>query len=160
MEQDPLKTLAEIFFLDKDSPSAQVRRDYLDLRLDFSDDPRKLPRSDRYLWLVHWFCNQVENGGIDQFISNETGDYVSDTLEALQAIGAVKAHRFLKLACELFPDGQPSPNFDARQAQCRELFVRYGKYIDEVIAYAKSCESEDEISKLLLEFRRRSVPEV
>ena len=119
------RTLAEILGHDKgDSPEAQVYRiwlDLLDLGAEYvADVLLKLPPSDRYIWLVSCFSGQVDNGGIDQFLFNSSGDYVMETLEALAAIGASKSHRALEQACALFPNGRPSEDHDTREVQVRK----------------------------------------
>ena len=92
-------TLAEILGHDKgDSPDAQLCRIWLNLLYSGAESEDvlfQLPTCDRYIWFVTCFSAQVENGGIDQFLFNSSGDYVAETLEALAAIGASKSHRFL-----------------------------------------------------------------
>lgn len=111
--------------------TAEVRRLYLALDFHTEEDYRKLSRRDRYLCDVIWFEDQVMNGGVDQFLYNSTGDHVSETLEALKAVGAEEAHRLLKHACDLFPDGRPSANLKTRHDQLRE--ITGPKHIDDLI---------------------------
>jgi hypothetical protein len=156
MDDSRPKTIGEIIGLDQgDSPEAQVFRHWLDLLHSGAGRDEvlfKLPSCDRYLWLVYNFCSQVDNGGIDQFLFNSSGDYAAETLEALAAIGASRFHRALEQACALFPGGGPSKDHATREDQVRAINAKYGVHIDEIIA--GECESN--VAELLLDFRRRS----
>ena len=118
-------TFAEILGYDKgDTPDAQLCRIWLDLfysGAEYEDVLLQLPLYDRYIWLVCSFSEQVQNGGIDQFLFNSSGDYVAETLEALAAIGASNFHRALEQACALFPNGRPSEDHETREDQVREI---------------------------------------
>ncbi len=153
-------TLAEILGHDKgDSPNAQLCRIWLDLfysGAEYEDVLFQLPFYDRYIWHVSRFSAEVENGGIDQFLYNSSGDYVVETLEALAAIGASKSHRALEQACALFPNGRPSKDHETRENQVREINARLGdRHIDDIIAFG---EFESNLAELLLDFRRRNSP--
>ncbi len=112
------------------------------------EDYRKLPRRDRYVWDVSWFECEVMNGGVDQFLYNSAGDHAIECLGALKAIGAARAYCLLKQACDLFPDGKPSPRHEIRRWQLLEL--KHGKQIDHSI----SGEIEVELYQLLLNYYR------
>src|SRR5262245_55698170 len=83
---------------------------FLELRFDSEEGYRKSARRDRYLWDVSWFETQVENGGVDQFFFNSTGDRAIETLEALRAIGADDSARLVEAAVALFPGAAPDPD--------------------------------------------------
>ncbi len=82
-------------------------------------------RRDINLLLVVRWEYEIMNGGIDQFMTNGSGDYTAETLEALKAIGAKQSYHYLKQACGLFPDGMPSEDYETRDAQhvalCKSL---------------------------------------
>jgi hypothetical protein len=118
----------------------------LDVRSE--DDYRKLPRRDRYLWDVSWFEGEVMNGGVDQYLTNSTGDHWAECLEALNAIGAKDSYRLLKQACDLFPGGRPSRDEDIRHAQLRELAK--SNPVDDLIA----GEIEEDLYQYLLDYYR------
>ena len=153
-------TLAEILGRDKgETPDAQLCRIWLDLfymGAEYEEVLLHLPLCDRYIWLVSRFSSEVNNGGIDQFLSNSSGDYVAETLEALAAIGASKSCRALEQACELFPNGRPSGDHETRENQVREIIAKFeGRYIDDIVAMGKL---ESNLTELLLDFRRRNPP--
>jgi hypothetical protein len=161
MDQPQLraKTLAEILGFDKgESPNAQLCQIYselLALNADTEDGLRRLSLRDQYIWLISCFQNQVANGGIDQFLFNSYGDYVVETLEALAAIGAFNAHRILKKACELFPNGRPSENHETREDQVRTINAKFGKHMDELVG---AGEIENNLSQLLIDYWRLHAP--
>jgi hypothetical protein len=153
-------TLAEILGADQgDSPSAQCCRIWLDLfyaGAEYEEVLLQLPFYDRYFWFVSCFSSQVANGGIDQFLYNESGDYVAETLEALAAIGASKSHQALAQACALFPDGRPSGDHTTRMDQVRHIWSRPGgRKIDDLVG---AHDLESNFTELLLDFRRRHAP--
>jgi hypothetical protein len=44
-----------------------------------------------------------------------------ECLEALAVIGAKDAHSLLKNACQLFPEGKPSPDTEIRRGQLEHI---------------------------------------
>ncbi len=108
---------------------------------------RNLPRRDRYLIDVVWFETDVTQGGLDLYFYNPAGDHALDCLEALTAIGAHESASLLREACNLFPEGRPSPDRDQRRLQLNEITGGYDMiddYIDGSI--------EQELFRLLLEY--------
>ncbi len=63
---------------------------------------------------------EVYNGGLHQFYSNSSGDRYSETLDALQQLGAVHSRRIVVRSCELLFPGMDAPPID-RQDRCRIL---------------------------------------
>jgi hypothetical protein len=58
---------------------------------------------------------EVNNGGFDQFFYNSTGDNTVETIQALEAIGAVTMADILRRAAAKFPGGMPPKDRLARQ---------------------------------------------
>lgn len=125
---------------------------FLKLEVYSEEDYRKLPPRDRYLWDVTWFETEVMNGGVDQYLQNDTGDHIDECLEALQAIGAKKSHSLLTQACSLFPERRPSANRELRQKQLRELTGE--KNIDDLI----QGEIETDLFQLMLNYYHKVDP--
>jgi hypothetical protein len=68
-----------------------------------------LPRPTRVAYCLHRLEAEVNNGGLHQFFTNPTGEYVRETIEALTDIGASKTCNLLKRAVQIcFPGGYPS----------------------------------------------------
>lgn len=132
----------------------EANRIFLTLEVYSENDYRNLPRRDRCLWDVSWFETEVMNGGVDQYFYNSAGDHAAECLEALEAINAKGSSGLLKLACDLFPEGRPSPNREDRQEQLRQIVGDSG-HIDDLI----EGEIEYELYQLMLGYYRRTDPE-
>ena len=81
-------------------------------------DPRvrELARRERYLWEVQTLATYCDNGGLDSYFYY-AGDRVTDCMEALSAIGAMKSYQCLRSICDLFPNGLPPKDESERQEQ-------------------------------------------
>jgi Domain of unknown function (DUF4375) len=81
---------------------------------------RRLSAGEKFTILAYVFIAENTNGGIGQYLSNSSGDYSEDTLEAFEAVGAETAIAALKkIRAEVF-SGQAIPQ--DRQARCDILF--------------------------------------
>jgi hypothetical protein len=120
----------------------------------YSDaDYWRLARRDRYVWDVCWFEAEVMNGGVDQYLWNSAGDHANECLEALRAIGAKDSCALLKSACDLFPDGHPSSDRDARQKQLHDI-TRRDRHIDDRL----HGEIEVDLYQHMLDYYRKADP--
>ena len=50
-------------------------------------DPKTLPQAYRVIWLANQYVGEVDNGGIEQFFANSSGDDASETATALRTLG-------------------------------------------------------------------------
>ena len=83
--------------------------DFDDLLLADKAEFRRLERKVQVAYCLHRLEAEVNNGGFHQFFSNSTGEYVTETIQALVAIGATKTSELLKRAVSIgFPGGYPS----------------------------------------------------
>ena len=73
-----------------------------------------LTRAEQVAHCVHWLELEVNNGGFDQFFWNSAGDYARETVDALEAIGAVKFADLVRRAIAVFPGGDPPRDRDER----------------------------------------------
>ncbi len=64
---------------------------------------------------------EVNNGGFDQFFYNSAGDNTAETIQALDAIGAVTMADIVKRAAAKFPHGMPPKDRFARQELLLEI---------------------------------------
>jgi hypothetical protein len=75
-------------------------------------------------YCIHKLESEVNNGGFHQFFLNSSGEYVPETLRALNAIGAVTTRDLLERAVAIgFPKGYPA---DAKQHQEFSLLLLPG----------------------------------
>jgi hypothetical protein len=92
---------------------------------------------------------EVNNGGFHQFFYNSAGDNTVETIQALQAIGALHMADILRRAAAKFPGGMPPRERFARQDILLELFpdsARFEELDNEFYAYP------DDLSVLVKKF--------
>ncbi len=81
---------------------------------------RRLSMGETFTILAYVFIAETTNGGIGQYLSNSSGDYAEDTLEAFEVVGAdAVATALKKIKSEVF-SGHTIPR--DRQARCDILF--------------------------------------
>jgi hypothetical protein len=69
--------------------------DFDDLLLDTKAQFMQLAPKVQVAYCLHRLEAEVNNGGFHQFFSNSTGEYVTETMEALVEIGAMKTSELL-----------------------------------------------------------------
>lgn len=95
-------------------------------------DPATLPDSNvRDFLLSMLFQNEVENGGISQFLSNSSGDMCSETVSALKKIDANAAETLLK-ALDRFPNGIAPKDREMRNDLMDQMDEETIQYFDEL----------------------------
>lgn len=83
--------------------------DFDDLLVSSKAEFLRLAPKVQVAYCLHRLEAEVNNGGFEQFFSNSTGEYVSETIQALEKIGAIKTSELLKRAVSIgFPDGYPA----------------------------------------------------
>ena len=92
---------------------------------------------------------EVNNGGFDQYFYNSAGDNTAETIQALDAVGAMHMANILRRAAAKFPGGMPPKERFTRQAVLLELFpeaAAFEELDNEFYAYP------DDLSSLLKKF--------
>jgi len=74
----------------------------------------------RTIYRVGCFHGEVVNGGFSQFFSNSSGNWVPETMDALEQVGATLSRGLLAEAKTLFPGGVALRD---RQERCNLLFA-------------------------------------
>ena len=134
----------------------------------FRGDPRKavperLAPAARNIYFVTVLGGEVINGGISQFFSNSSGDFVPETLEALRAIGSELVRSLVEEALVAFGGALPPRD---RVKRCELLFAFEEREpnalerIDRVFyadVYAR--EPKEDLEALLLEYARAHASE-
>ena len=83
--------------------------DFDELVLSDKSDFDSLAPSTRIAYCLHQLEAEVNNGGVYQFFSNSSGEYVPETLQALSDIGAPRTRALLEQAVAIaFPGGYPA----------------------------------------------------
>jgi hypothetical protein len=80
-----------------------------------------MTREEQNVYLVHTLEGEVENGGVDQFFSNSSGNCALRTAEALEELGLVTQLAAFRKALAVFPVGNPSEDRSTRFAQLEAL---------------------------------------
>ena len=92
---------------------------------------------------------EVNNGGFDQYFYNSAGDNTAETIQALEAIGALHMASIVKRAAAKFPGGMPPKERFAQQDILLEFFPKAAAFEEldnEFYAYP------DDLSALLKKF--------
>src|ERR1700741_949977 len=99
--------------------------------------------------LIDEFEAEVNNGGFDQYFYNSAGDSTAETIQALEAIGALQMADILRRAAAMFPGATPPKERFARHDVLLELFPKAEAFEDldnEFYAYP------DDLGALLKKF--------
>lgn len=76
---------------------------------------RNISRAELTIYLCQALEGEVNNGGFSQFFFNSSGDYASETVEALREIGALKTAVILQKANSVYPNGLVPKDRDERE---------------------------------------------
>lgn|GEM_PF-994395 len=71
--------------------------------------------------LVRFFIDEIDNGGWSQYFFNSSGDHATETVAALEEIGAPREADRLRRAMALFGPGGPSPQRRKRMSQLAKI---------------------------------------
>lgn len=105
-----------------------------------------LSSAEQVVVCVYELEREVNNGGLDQFFRNSSGQYAVETLKALETIGAMSMAEIARTATDLvFPDGNVPADQEARdklldaggdslQGSLGELDSRFCEYPDDLTA--------------------------
>lgn len=112
-------------------------------------DYEKLTEAERVFILVWELESEVNNGGLNQYYCNSSGDWASGCPDALKRIGAGKAAQIIENANNLFPGGCPPKDRDERCAHVHSIsdgafdefdqqFLKYPDDLTGVAIYLRS----------------------
>jgi len=110
----------------------------------------KLSRPEQVFLTVRDFEFVLNNGGFGRFYSGPAGDRASETVRALETIGAKRTAELVRTTNGLFGADGPSPDRAKRQAQLVRLpGLKINKLHD---ADKKFSEHEENLDELLMAF--------
>ena len=78
---------------------------YLNQKCSYGEKIELLNESQKVLLLVENLEREINNGGFNQFYRNSSGDFVNETIDALNLIGAKKTAEIVKDANSEFKNG-------------------------------------------------------
>jgi hypothetical protein len=81
----------------------------------------KLTESQKIFFYNHNFEREINNGGLNQFFFNSSGDFTHETINSLEKIGANKTAGLLKKAIEPFPSSIVPKDRAERQKIIEEI---------------------------------------
>lgn len=91
-------------------------------------DPSTLSGGNvREFLLCVLFEDEINNGGISQFLSNSSGDMAEETISALEKIGEPEIAKLLREALKCLPNGTAPKDRDARN----DLMDQFDEKVEE-----------------------------
>ena len=102
---------------------------------------------------IYWFVLETNNGGLDQFFFNESGQYAASAHAYLRQIGAAETANILQRAIKLFPDHKvPSKLRDRRELMVDHdsVFEPLNRLTDELF------KSREDVNDFHLKFVERN----
>jgi hypothetical protein len=113
--------------------------------------PARRSVTERKLAAAYAAQAEVNNGGFEQYFSNDSGDEAALALQGLREIGSVQGARLMQRAMNVFPGGRPPADRAARQAlvqrvraraqstwsACEHGFFMLEDFSTQALAYAK-----------------------
>lgn len=107
----------------------------------------KLAQPEKVFVCIWGLEGEVNNGGLDQYYFNSSGDHALDAVSSLEAIGAKHTADVIRQANALFGEKGPSPHRFTRQKQLDALGDAKTKKMNEIEeAFFKY---EDKLEQLL-----------
>jgi hypothetical protein len=91
-------------------------RSRIEERLQGSYDLSQLVWGERLILRVIEFDMEAQNGGVDQYLSNSSGDHAEEMKAMLRVIGADQALTALETLCACLPGGIAPTNREERNA--------------------------------------------
>ncbi len=111
-------------------PTRHIDRIYE--RID-SKGLESLTISERASFGLYWFFLETNNGGLDQFFFNDSGQLAVDALHGLEMVGATATASILRRAMAVFPDGiVPASQAHRRKFMCDLLTSEQEQLLDDL----------------------------
>ena len=108
-----------------------------------------MPKSE-IVRLIQDLEAEVNNGGLDQFFYNSSGDDTAETIQALEAIGAAAMADILRRAAAKFPGKMPPKDRYKRQEVLLQISPE-GEAFEELDGEFYGY--PDDLAELLAEFK-------
>lgn len=137
-------------FLDRDELAVHQLLDRLPDRTFDPADPNERP------WRIFWLITEVNNGGMDQYFHNSSGDFALETVGDLRLIGAPETAELVERGCKLFPEGKPARDTELRRKQMDKFSREQMISLDDLSNpfYDRS----ENLNALLLAYWRKEYP--
>jgi hypothetical protein len=135
------------------NPIIEISR-YLNQISSYGDDISKLTEPEKIFLFVDNLETEVNNGGLNQFFYNSSGNYSHETVEALKAIAAFEMAKIVDEAISLWPEKKVPKD----KADRRNLLERISDKIDPKLEEldGKYYKYPDSIGDLLIEYVKKN----
>lgn len=112
---------------------------------------------EKLIFCIDSLLREMENGGFTQFLRLYTGDFIADSLLALEQIKAKATHALLQQCVEYFPNSQVSNDDDEREQQLDQV---ESEHADELSALDdRFYDSGENLVALTLHYVQRNLKE-
>lgn len=111
---------------------------------------KQFSKSQRFVFALCWYREEVDNGGHDQFYSNSTGIVWKDAQAAFDAIGIPEGARIIEESAKRL-GGSPSFDREERQRQFEEFQPVFDDLDDAYYALDKSIDIDAHLIKFIRE---------
>jgi hypothetical protein len=91
---------------------------------EYEESLRQFSKPQRFLFAIHWYIAEVDNGGHDQFYYNSTGIVWPDALAGFDALGLDEAVAIIEESMSRM-GGQPSRIRSERQDQLNRFSAEF-----------------------------------
>ena len=120
-QESPTLSIQEILALDDPWECYIQMSNHLWIKSAYMESMDVLTAEEQVFLMVDYLQMEVNNGGLDQFFFNSSGDYAQNILEACETVGASQSAALLRQAMAEFPDGQVPADREARWKLMEEL---------------------------------------
>lgn len=107
---------------------------YLNKKSNYGFEIDNLNASQRVVLIVENLEREINNGGFHQFYYNSSGNFASETVEALKVIGAKRAAQVVQKANSEFPNGKVPKDWDLRDKILSEIALKASENWNELDA--------------------------
>jgi hypothetical protein len=87
----------------------------------FYKKPHSLSLPEKNICYIEELEREVNNGGLDQYFANDSGDNIEEAISALKEIKSAEFLKILESAARQFPDGRVPKDRDERLAVMEKI---------------------------------------
>ncbi len=124
---------------------------------NYGDEMNELTESQKYFFYNQNLEREINNGGINQYFINSSGNYAHQTIQSLQAINATITADILQKAIDLFPNKNVPQDQEERIASVKKIEEDANEIWEELDK--KFFEYADDLNSLNLDYIRKNKTE-
>lgn len=111
---------------------------------EFSFNLDMVPQPYKDLYLISSLNFEISNGGVYQWLANQCGGYLEETISALRRVGAANVASILQSIADDFPDKLPkddSERFALIKSQEKNLAQKWSEKGDLILEWPDDIDS-------------------